>query len=107
VAIIFINNGNEILIPSNYSEILKAFGGAIIVMIAFLSTISTPVLKRFGDISYEFYLIHFPILLAMRSTGFPIALYVLASFVLSVSLAYVLFGVDKRFVSRIQVLVKQ
>ena len=90
VAVLMINNCNEIVLPDDVSVMMKAVGAAILVVIVFVTPFSYKPLKYIGNISYEFYLIHFPILLTMRTFGVSHSLYILLSLTITIVGAFIL-----------------
>ncbi len=69
VALFLLNINNEFAISERISYVLQALGASILVAVAYNSSIkllTNKIIVWFGNISYELYLVHFVVLLALR-----------------------------------------
>lgn len=94
ISVFLLNIRNEIpCISENVSFALQALGGAILVWLVFIDefrVLSCKWLVMFGNISYEFYLIHFVFLLYFRSFYIDTFFYLFISFISSLLCAKLL-----------------
>ena len=76
--------------PNHYTKIIQAIGGGCLIGIFYqnrIKLLEAPILLYLGRISYELYLIHFPILLYMKAFTLPSPIYILSTFLFSIILA--------------------
>ena len=107
LAFLCLNINNEILIPNNISYVIQAIGAAILLSVVYKSNIlllTNRFVKWLGDISYEFYLTHFVVLLSLRpiynSCGGGIS-FILLSFIISIIISYFINVVSTIIIKRV------
>lgn len=87
IAIIFLNINNEVALNKNMAFTMQVVGAVILVPIIYsqkMTIMTNKFFAWFGDISYEFYLIHFIILLAIRPLIYDSITYIISTYILSV-----------------------
>lgn len=104
LSILILNIKNEITINPSVAFGMQSICAAIIVLLVFLNNykaLSNKVLVWFGNISYEFYLIHFVVLLMFRSLYYNFASYILVSLIVSIILSKMLnYGISLIFAKK-------
>lgn len=90
-------------LQNNIELVIQAFGAVIIVILSFKNKIlflSRQCLVNMGNISYEFYLVHFIILLSFRYVGMNSYIYIVLTFVTSLVGAVILKRLAKTLIYR-------
>lgn len=93
ICVILINIRNEIEINPTIAFGIQALSAAFIVLIVYTNNykiLSNRLLVWFGNISYEFYLVHFVVLLALRSYYYNSVSYILVCLAISIVISKVL-----------------
>lgn len=90
VALLLLNVNNEVSLPQNVAFTIQVIGAALLVPAIYslnTSLTANKALVWFGDLSYEFYLIHFIVLLALRPFYYGPISFIVVTFMLSVGLS--------------------
>mgnify|MGYP004460637209 FL=1 len=90
-------------LQNNIELVIQAFGAVIIVILSFKNNfcfLSWKCLVNMGNISYEFYLVHFIILLSFRYVGMNSYIYIVLTFVTSLVGAVILKRLAKTLICR-------
>lgn len=91
VSILFLGINDFLgILPNHYTNIIQAVGGAYIVGYLYTHTVKwmeNSILIYIGNISYEFYLVHFIVLLFLKSVTLSFEFYLTISFLISLVMA--------------------
>ena len=92
LGIIMLNIRNEIdIFPSNANFIIQSIGASIIVSILYIKSyplFEYQICRWLGDISYEFYLIHFIVILTLKSFCLSFWVFFILSLFISIFIAF-------------------
>lgn len=93
--LIFLNINNFLgTTPNNYTIALQSFGSVILLYYLIYhanmlgSWINNNLLVSIGGFSYELYLVHFPILMVLRSFSLPLFLYIIVGLLMTMICSY-------------------
>lgn len=88
-ALTLLNINNYVHIENNCTFGIQSFAASVLVLNLWINktVLANKLLVSFGNISYEFYLIHFIVLLLMKVFYYDIYSYIIISFLLSLLLA--------------------
>lgn len=90
-------------LQDNIELVIQAFGAVIIVILAFKNNfcfLRRKYLVKMGNVSYEFYLIHFIVLLSFRYIEMNSYIYIVLTFVTSLVGAVILKRLTKTLMCR-------
>ncbi len=93
ISLLFLNINNEFIIPLQVSYVLQAIGAAMIVAVAYRfksKLLSNRFVVWLGNISYEFYLVHFVVLLSLRPYYHCGICYIIISLFITLFISYII-----------------
>ena len=104
ISIYLLNIRNELDLTKNLALVLQSIGAGFVVLLVSMYNckyLTNNVLVWLGNISYEFYLCHFSVLLLLRSFYNNMFSYVIVSFIISILVSVIVNKISNKYINAI------